>query len=54
MTIYIVEQLRQNDRQTRKTQRELERERGGLERTERQLVSIFCGSKGGSRQSFSI
>jgi len=35
----MAEQMRKNDRVIRKTQREVERERGDLERQEKKLVS---------------
>ena len=36
----ITEQMRQNDRVIKKTQREMDRERADLERQEKKLVSI--------------
>jgi len=36
----MAEQMRKNDRVLRKTQRDVERERGDLERQEKKLVSI--------------
>ena len=37
--------MRQQQRALKKTNRELERDRHGLERQEKQLVSLNCGKK---------
>jgi len=40
----MTEQMRQNDRVIRKTQREMDRERADLERQEKKLVSSNCST----------
>lgn len=51
VVVLLIEMMRQQQRELRKTNRELERDRGGLERQERHLVSggwslVGSGRKG--------